>query len=42
MPVRFIVDPRLPPEVTTLTLGYTFFQSLKPTATNEQAATPRS
>lgn len=42
MPVRFVVDPRLPPEVTTLTLGYTFFQSLKPTATNEQAATPRS
>ena len=43
MPVRFVVDPRLPPEVTVLTLGYTFFQSLKPTATNEQAAaTPRT
>ncbi|MCC6708725.1 MAG: cytochrome c oxidase assembly protein [Gammaproteobacteria bacterium] len=43
MPVRFVVDPRLPPEVTVLTLGYTFFQSLKPTVTNEQtAATPRT
>ena len=42
MPVRFVVDPRLPPEVTVLTLGYTFFQSLKPTASNEVAAKPRS
>ena len=42
MPVRFVVDPRLPPEVKILTLGYTFFQSLKPTAQNEQAAPPRS
>ena len=42
MPVRFIVDPRLPPEITVLTLGYTFFQSLKPTAANEHAAPPRS
>jgi len=42
MPVRFVVDPRLPPEVTVLTLGYTFFQSLKPTAINEEAAKPRS
>lgn len=42
MPVRFIVDPRLPPEVTVLTLGYTFFQSLNPTASNEVAAKPRS
>lgn len=42
MPVRFVVDPRLPPEVTVLTLGYTFFQSLKPTAANEAAAKPRS
>jgi len=25
MPVRFVVDPRLPPEVTTLTLSYTFY-----------------
>ena len=42
MPVRFVVDPRLPPEVTVLTLGYTFFQSLNPTASNEVAAKPRS
>ena len=25
MPVRFVVDPALPPEVTTLTLSYTFY-----------------
>ena len=42
LPVRFVVDPRLPPEVTVLTLGYTFFQSLNPTASNEVAAKPRS
>jgi cytochrome c oxidase assembly protein subunit 11 len=27
MPVRFIVDPALPPEVSTLTLSYTFFHA---------------
>ncbi|MCL1635937.1 cytochrome c oxidase assembly protein [Luteimonas sp. SX5] len=27
MPVRFIVDPALPPEVTTLTLSYTFYKN---------------
>ena len=27
MPVTFIVDPELPPEVTTVTLGYTFFDA---------------
>ena len=27
MPVRFIVDPALPPEVTELSLSYTFFDS---------------
>ena len=32
MPVRFVVDPRLPHEVTVLTLGYTFFESLDQTA----------
>ena len=42
MPVRFVVDPRLPREVTVLTLGYTFFQSLQPIASNVQAAKPRS
>lgn len=42
MPVRFIVDPRLPAQVTVLTLGYTFFQSLQPAALNAEAAQPRS
>lgn len=42
MPVRFVVDPKLPPEVKVLTLGYTFFQSLQPIASNAEAATPRS
>ncbi len=42
MPVRFIIDPRLPQEVTVLTLGYTFFESLKPTASNAEVAKPRS
>jgi cytochrome c oxidase assembly protein subunit 11 len=28
MPVRFIVDPRLPDDVKVLTLAYTFFESL--------------
>ena len=42
MPVRFIVDARLPPEVTVLTLGYTFFQSLQPIVSNVEAAQPRS
>ena len=27
MPVRFIVDPDLPPEVKTITLSYTFFKN---------------
>lgn len=27
MPVRFIVDPRLPADVTTLVLSYTFFEA---------------
>ncbi len=27
MPVKFIVDPRLPEEITTITLAYTFFES---------------
>jgi len=27
MPVRFIIDPSLPPEVNTVTLSYTFFKN---------------
>ena len=27
MPVRFVVDPRLPKEVTELTLSYTFYEN---------------
>jgi hypothetical protein len=27
MPVLFIIDPEIPPEVTTVTLGYTFFDA---------------
>lgn len=27
MPLRFFVDPKLPREITTLTLGYTFFDT---------------
>lgn len=42
MPVRFVVDPHVPAEVTELTLSYTFFQSLKATASSEEAAKPRS
>ncbi len=30
MPVKFIVDPRLPGEITTITLAYTFFESKQP------------
>jgi cytochrome c oxidase assembly protein subunit 11 len=30
MPVRFVVDPKIPEDVTVLTLAYTFFESLKP------------
>jgi cytochrome c oxidase assembly protein subunit 11 len=36
MPVRFVIDPKLPPEVTTLTLGYVFY--LNNTATQRVAA----
>ncbi|MGE0485073.1 MAG: cytochrome c oxidase assembly protein [Gammaproteobacteria bacterium] len=39
MPVRFVVDPKLPEDISVLTLGYTFFESLQPA---EAADTPRS
>ena len=42
MPVRFIIDSRLPSEVNELTLGYTFFQSPQPIVSNAVAAPPRS
>lgn len=29
MPVRFVIDPKLPAEVTVVTLAYTFFESLE-------------
>ncbi|OQW93824.1 MAG: cytochrome c oxidase assembly protein [Beggiatoa sp. IS2] len=29
MPVRFIIDPRLPENISTVTLSYTFFESLQ-------------
>jgi cytochrome c oxidase assembly protein subunit 11 len=32
MPVRFVVDPSLPKEITTLTLSYTFFNNEHATA----------
>lgn len=35
MPVRFIIDPKLPAEVQTLTLGYTFFEALPGAANNK-------
>ncbi|MNN98089.1 Cytochrome c oxidase assembly protein CtaG [compost metagenome] len=27
MPLRFIVDPNLPPEIHTITLSYTFYKN---------------
>lgn len=32
MPVRFIVDPDLPPYIDTITLSYTFFDTERPSA----------
>ena len=40
MPVRFVVDPKLPPEVRTITLGYVFY--LNDTATQRVAAAARA
>ncbi|WP_407353079.1 cytochrome c oxidase assembly protein [Luteimonas sp. R10] len=38
MPVRFIIDPALPPEVNTVTLSYTFFKNDFATERLSQAA----
>lgn len=32
MPVRFVIDPALPPEITTVTLSYTFYDNPQATA----------
>jgi len=45
MPVRFVVNPKLPPNIQTLTLGYTFFRSTVQAAANSDSAAgnaPRS
>ncbi len=44
MPVRFVVDPKLPADVQTVTLGYTFFEAVSAAAnTNEtRGSSPRS
>lgn len=45
MPVRFVVNPRLPQNIQTLTLGYTFFRSTVQVSANAGvigAAEPRS
>lgn len=40
MPVRFIVDPRLPKEVTELTLSYTFYENSVATERVEKTGSP--
>ena len=44
MPVRFVVDPKLPPHVRTLTLAYTFFEAPETAAAEpaDDPAEPRS
>lgn len=43
MPVRFIVDPRLPADVNVLTLAYTFFESVNTSSiTTGAGRQPRS
>lgn len=45
MPVRFVVDPRLPKDISTLTLAYTFLENdiaTKKLAESNQAAAPAS
>ena len=38
MPVRFIVDPDLPPYIDTITLSYTFFDTERPSASAESTS----
>jgi len=40
LPVRFVIDPRLPAEVQTVTLGYTFFEALPGKAPPQRAPNP--
>ena len=43
MPVRFVVDPKLPRHVNTLTLAYTFFESVQTSQTSAtDAGAPNS
>ncbi len=42
MPVRFIVDPKLPADIKVLTLGYTFFESLNKAAAPADKPFPNS
>ena len=42
MPVRFIVDPKLPENVHVVTLAYTFFEAPETAALNVAAPEPRS
>ena len=40
LPVRFIIDPKLPGEIQTITLGYTFFEAVPGTAPSNKARNP--
>lgn len=40
LPVRFVVDPKLPAEVQTVTLGYTFFEAVPGKAPPDRAPNP--
>jgi cytochrome c oxidase assembly protein subunit 11 len=42
MPVVFVVDPKLPKDVKTITLSYTFFELNTPAAANADDAVPKA
>jgi cytochrome c oxidase assembly protein subunit 11 len=42
MPVRFIIDPKLPQHVRTVTLAYTFFEAAEAVASSQPSATSGS